>query len=140
MVKIAFLDTGPLVALIDRRDYHHTWITSVFGNLDLPIVTNTAVLTEALFLLQRVNRGEEGLMKMIINEWLAIDNVFLSQKGYIFDAMRKYKNVPCSFADANLLAMFENNKNSLIISTDSDFLIYRDSNGKPLNLISPYLK
>jgi predicted nucleic acid-binding protein len=108
--------------------------------MDVSLRTNTAVITEAFFLLKRSNRGEEGLMKMIEEEFLSIEDTFLSNQRTIFDIMNKYKNVPCTFADANLLAMFENDKKSVIITTDSDFLIYRDSNGKPLNLISPYLK
>lgn len=140
MAKIAFLDTGPLVSFIDKREYHHTWISSIFSQMDVSLRTNTAVITEAFFLLKRSNRGEEGLMKMIEEEFLSIEDTFLSNQRTIFDIMNKYKNVPCAFADANLLAMFENDKKSVIITTDSDFLIYRDSNGKPINLISPYLK
>lgn len=140
MVKTAFLDTGPLVSFIDKREYHHTWIKSVFSEMDISLKTNTAVITEAFFLLKRSNRGEEGLMKMINSGFLEIQDPFSSNPGFIMKAMTKYNNVPCGFADANLLAMFENDKKSVIISTDSDFLIYRDSQGKKLNLISPYLK
>jgi predicted nucleic acid-binding protein len=79
-------------------------------------------------------------MKMINSGFLEIQDPFSSNQRFVLDVMNKYNDVPCAFADANLLAMFENDKNSVIISTDSDFLIYRDSQGKKLNLISPYLK
>lgn len=140
MARVAFLDTGPLVSFIDKREYHHTWINSVFSTLSVPIVTNTAVITEAFFLLKRSSRGEEGLMKMINQNFLVVEDIFMSKKEFIFDVMNNYENIPCTFADANLLAMFENQKDSVVITTDSDFLVYRDSNGKRLNLISPYLK
>jgi len=140
LARIAFLDTGPLVSFIDKREYHHTWINSVFSTLSVPLVTNTAVITEAFFLLKRSSRGEKGLMKMISEDFLDVEDVFTSKKEFIFAAMNKYTNIPCAFADANLLAMFEDQKDSVIITTDSDFLVYRDSSGKRLNLISPYLK
>ncbi len=140
MAKTAFLDTGPLVSFIDRREYHHTWIKSVFSEIDTSLVTNTAIITEAFFLLKRSNRGEEGLIKMIKSDFLTIHDIFIPNQEFILNAMEKYGNIPCAFADACLLAAFENDKNSVIITTDSDFLIYRDSNGNPLNLISPYLK
>lgn len=140
MGKTAFLDTGPLVSFIDKREYHHTWIKSVFSEMDISLKTNTAVITEAFFLLKRSNRGEEGLMKMINSGFLEIQDPFFLNQRFVLDVMNKYNDVPCAFADANLLAMFENDKKSVIISTDSDFLIYRDSQGKKLNLISPYLK
>ncbi|HCT53634.1 MAG TPA: hypothetical protein DF712_14370, partial [Balneola sp.] len=112
MAKIAFLDTGPLVSFIDKREYHHTWIKSVFSEIDASLKTNTAVITEAFFLLKRSNRGEEGLMKMINSGFLEIQDPFSSNQRFVLDVMNKYNDVPCAFADANLLAMFENDKNS----------------------------
>tara|TARA_R110002126_G_scaffold200584_4_gene348187 strand:+ start:27240 stop:27662 length:423 start_codon:yes stop_codon:yes gene_type:complete len=140
LAKTAFLDTGPLISFIDKREYHNTWINSVFSEIDVSLKTNTAVITEAFFLLKRSSRGEEGLMKMINEGFLLVEDTFSSNSNFIFDVMNKYKNVPCAFADANILAMAENKKESIIITTDSDFLIYRNSKGKPLKLISPYLK
>ena len=140
MARIAFLDTGPLVSFIDKREYHHTWINSVFATLSIPLVTNTSVITEAFFLLKRSNRGEEGLMKMIDENFLKVEDIFISKKEFIFDVMNKYQNIPCSFADASLIAMDDNTNDSVIITTDSDFMMYRDSKGKRLNQISPYLK
>lgn len=140
MVKTAFLDTGPLVSFIDKREYHHTWISSVFATLSVPLITNTAVITEAFFLLKRSKRGEEGLMKMIDENFLKVEDIFISKKEFIFDVMKKYQNIHCAFADASLLALYESKDEAVLITTDSDFLIYRDSKGKPLNLISPYLK
>jgi len=140
LAKTAFLDTGPLVSFIDKREYHHTWISSVFATLSVPLITNTAVITEAFFLLKRSNRGEEGLMKMIEENFLKVEDIFISKKEFIFNVMKKYQNIPCAFADASLLALYESKDESVLVTTDSDFLIYRDSKGNQLNLISPYLK
>ncbi|MFZ5469134.1 MAG: type II toxin-antitoxin system VapC family toxin [Myxococcota bacterium] len=41
------VDTGPLVALLDRRDPLHTWAKEIFEELAPPYLTCDAVLTEA---------------------------------------------------------------------------------------------
>lgn len=56
-MKPLLLDTGPLVALLDRNDSYHGWIAPRFGSLTGPLVTSGAVVTEATFFLQDVKDG-----------------------------------------------------------------------------------
>ena len=46
------LDTGPLVALLDRRESHHQWAVDQIKQLVPPLITCGAVLSEAFFLLR----------------------------------------------------------------------------------------
>jgi len=64
----------------------------------------------------------------------------ITNKSEVFDQLIKYNDQQTSLADISLLVLYNESKDTSIFTTDSDFLIYRDSNGKPLNLISPYLK
>jgi uncharacterized protein len=41
------VDTGPLVALLDRRDGLHRWAVETFEGLSPPFLTCEAVMTEA---------------------------------------------------------------------------------------------
>jgi hypothetical protein len=45
------LDTGPLVAIINRRDQFHGWVTAQWDNIEPPLLTCEAVISEACFLL-----------------------------------------------------------------------------------------
>ena len=47
------LDTGPLVAFLNRNDQWHGWATTQMGLLAPPLLTCEPVLTEACFLVQR---------------------------------------------------------------------------------------
>ena len=47
------VDTGPLVALLNRRDQNHAWCARQLQALTDPLVTCDAVLSEAFFLLKR---------------------------------------------------------------------------------------
>ncbi|MEX2364471.1 MAG: hypothetical protein WD597_12655, partial [Balneolaceae bacterium] len=80
----------------------------------------------------------QALSGMIKDGLLKISSVMMDSADVIFSLMLKYHDVHTSLADICLLCMYNNSSNNTIITTDSDFLIYRDSKGKPLNLISPY--
>jgi predicted nucleic acid-binding protein len=52
--------------------------------------------------------------------------------------MVKYANVPMSFADACLVKMSEQYSNSVVLTLDSDFLIYRRYGNQSIPTIIPY--
>jgi len=56
----------------------------------------------------------------------------------IFDNMERYKNVPTSFADACLVRMTEIERDSLVFTTDGDFLTYRRNRRERIPMISAF--
>jgi hypothetical protein len=56
MTRTALLDTGPLVALLDRRDQDHPWVVQQMARLRRPLHTCEAVITEAFHLLRHLPR------------------------------------------------------------------------------------
>ena len=54
------IDTGPLVALIDRRDEHHAGAVRQANQLDAPFYPCEGVLEEAHFLVYR-RYGDEAI-------------------------------------------------------------------------------
>ncbi len=59
------IDTGPIVALIVRRDRYHHWSVSILDDISGILLTNPAVLTEAFHLLRKTDKGPSVLMQMI---------------------------------------------------------------------------
>ncbi|HEY6340002.1 MAG TPA: hypothetical protein VIY49_00805 [Bryobacteraceae bacterium] len=51
--------------------------------------------------------------------------------------LRKYANVPMSFADACLVRMSETIADPLILTTDSDFRIYRRHSRQVIPVLCP---
>ena len=55
MKQQVLADTGPLVALINKRDRHHAWASDQATRLPAPFLTCEAVLSEACFLLRNLD-------------------------------------------------------------------------------------
>ena len=51
--------------------------------------------------------------------------------------MRRYRNVPMSFADACLVALVNRTENGSVLTLDSDFRIYRQANRRVIPLLIP---
>ena len=127
------MDTGPLVSYIRRRDTYHHWARKVFASLAQEIWCCEAVMSEAAFLLASTSQGAERLLG--IADQMQFPFSYHEEKELVNELMLKYRTVPMSFADACLVAMYE--PGAKILTLDSDFLIYRTLDGKPLDVIMP---
>lgn len=140
MAKTVFVDTGPIFALIDSRDSLHNWVVSELNDLTDKLITNTAVVSEVLFLLKRQGISGKHFYNFVEESIIEVQNPYPSESKSIHHLMNKYEDLPASFADICLLEQYNKSENAQILSTDSDFLVYKDAKGKSLNLISPYIK
>jgi predicted nucleic acid-binding protein len=133
------LDTGPLVAYLDKRDQYHHWATQKFGKLRPPFTSCEPVISEAVYLLQSRTGNPQPLFEIIKRGDLAIQPVFntSASQQYIAQIVVKYGDLPADFADACLVSLYENTRDARIFTLDSDFNIYRTSEGHPLPLIIP---
>jgi len=59
------VDTGPLVAFLDRRERHHAWAVEQMRELNAPLFVCEPVLTEAMFLLSHLPVAQDKLMQWI---------------------------------------------------------------------------
>src|SRR4029077_3587122 len=140
MARRVLVDTGPLVALLDRRDMHHSWVQDELALLHDPLFTCEAVLSEVFFLVSRV-RGGTASFAGLLREGLVLTSSSFSYSGQSTEILRhleRYSSVPMSFADACLVRMSEMDRDSIILTTDRDFLTYRRNRRQPIPLISPF--
>lgn len=131
------VDTGPLYALINRREQYHAWVVRQAAQLDAPFHTCEAVLSEAHFLLQRVHGGSSALNAMVEAGRIAVAFSYADHVERIHELMRDYADVPMSFADACLVRMAETHPAAHILTTDDDFRVYRRHRREPLDLLIP---
>jgi uncharacterized protein len=117
------VDAGFLVALLSRRDSHHAWAVTQATQHTPPWRTCEAALSEAFHLLGR--RGTPPLSALLQRRALLVSFDFNDDMESVLKLLQKYGNVPMSLADACLVRMTETLSDPLVLTTDSDFRIYR---------------
>ncbi|OCR00677.1 pilus assembly protein [Oscillatoriales cyanobacterium USR001] len=137
MRQRVLLDTGPLVALLDRSDRYHNWATREWANIELPLLTCEAVVTEACFLLKRVYGGEATVISFIDRGTINISFSLNEEVVAVGELLNRYQSVPMSLADACLVRMAELFDESELLTLDSDFLIYRKNRNQNIAAIAP---
>lgn len=116
-------DAGFLVALLSRRDSDHKWAAQEARRHPPPWLTCEAALSEAFHLL-----GEAGLRPLgtlLRRRALVSQFTAAADMARILALMEKYEGVPMSVADACLVRMTETLPEPLLLTTDSDFRVYR---------------
>ncbi len=117
------LDAGPLVALLNRRDFHHQWARhTITADGEVPFLTCEAVLSEAWFITRRGGGDPSRVVDLVralgadvVPAWSPRMEAFL----------RRYAG-RASVADAALLALAEAEEGRVVVTTDrTNFSIYR---------------
>ena len=140
MAHRVLVDSGPIVALLDRRDTYHEWAKREIANLHEPLLTCEAVISEVFFLLSRV-RGGTSIFVALLRDGLVLASTNFSYRDQSVEILRhlqRYSDMPMSFADACLVRMSEIERDCIIFTTDRDFLTYRRNRRQRIPLISPF--
>jgi len=131
------LDTGPWVALLSRNDTHHKWSVEQFRQFPPPLLSCEAVVAETCFLLKRSGFDSSLPLQFIERGVVQLPFVLQEQIGSVSSLFKRYENVPASLADAALIRLAEINDSPLLITTDSDFHIYRRHGRQTIPLVTP---
>jgi predicted nucleic acid-binding protein len=123
---MTLIDTGPLVALLDRGEAEHARVVETLGVLSGRLVTTWPVLTEAMYLVYRAGgwTGQRHLWTLVLSERLEILALAngLERMHWLMD---KYQDTPMGLADASLVAAAELTGCRRVMTLDSDFRVYR---------------
>lgn len=131
------VDTEPLVALLNRRDRHHAWVRDVLDTVEPPIFTCEAVISEACFVLGRIDGGQDAVLQLLSDDILRLDFRMESELDALRALMKKFANVPMSLADACLVRMTELDQRSQVLTLDGDFRVYRRNRRQLVPTIMP---
>ena len=137
MIDKVLVDAGPLAALVNPRDQWHEWVRGEFGELVPPLFTCESVLSEACFLARRAHGGEDGIVRLVERGVVELDFSLKERFGEVAALMRQYTNVPMSLADACLVRMSELMAESVVLTLDRDFRVYRRHKRQKIPLLMP---
>jgi predicted nucleic acid-binding protein len=121
-VRSALLDTGALVAIVNRRDRFHSQLTALLKDYDGCFLTTWPVVTEACSFMPDRLQGR-------VLDWIAAADLEIVSIDAGIDFMRKtmveYDDLPCDFADASLVYAASQTRVREIWTLDQDFLVFR---------------
>jgi predicted nucleic acid-binding protein len=135
MAANLLVDAGFLVALLSRRDSHHPWAVTQATEHAPPWRTCEAVLSEAFHLLGR--RGAPALSALLRRRAVLLGFDFNDDMDPVLRLLQKYADVPMSLADACLVRMTETFSDPMVLTTDSDFRVYRRHSRQVIPCVLP---
>ena len=129
-MRVALVDTGPLVALFVRGDPEHRRVRSFFTKFRGSLLTTWPVVTEVCHFL------EPGVavrfLRWIESGGAAVVELPPEEAGSIADTMQRYLDRPMDLADASLVWLAGHSGVSDILTLDQgDFATYRTPAGEP---------
>jgi len=123
MAGRVLVDAGFIVALLSRRDNHHGWAVDQAARFGPPWSTCDAALSEAFHLLGA--RGVAALSELLRRRSAVAAFDLDDHLEPVLRLMKKYSDVPMSLADACLVRMSEILADPVVLTTDTDFRLYR---------------
>jgi uncharacterized protein len=133
----AIVDTGPLVAFLDRSERHHDWVAGEVAGLAAPLLVCEPVLAETMHLLAGFTRAQDALFGLLENGALKVAFHIEEHVPALLRLHQKYRDKPMSLADACIVRMAEIYERHAVLTLDADFTVYRKHGRVPLDLIHP---
>lgn len=122
----ALIDTGAILALLNKNDHWHSACVSALEQLRLPLVTSEAVLTELFHLAGPGWREIEAAWKFVRSGGIVLAPIETSELPEIQALMSQYSDRPMDFADATLVHLAKRESLSTVFTVDfADFETYR---------------
>jgi predicted nucleic acid-binding protein len=124
-VKSVLLDTGVIVALLDRSERKHQACVEAVHEVAGPLVTCEPVIAEACYLLRDITGAADAVLANVEEGTFQLPFLLSVAASPIRALMKRYAKVPMDLADACLVHMADLLGTGDILTLDSDFAVYR---------------
>jgi uncharacterized protein len=122
----ALIDTGAILALVDKDDEWHDSCVTAYDRSRLPLLTTLAVLTEVFHLTRGDRRQIASVWTLLRSGAIQISRIDNEELPQVQTLMNDYADRPMDFADATLVHLGARESLSLILTVDrDDFETYR---------------
>jgi predicted nucleic acid-binding protein len=126
MTANVLIDTGAILAMLDRTDRWHRVCVDTFEQLRLPLVTSEAVLTELFHLFGESRHEMEAAWRFVRSGAIVLAVIEDSELSQLQALMVRYADRPMDFADATLVYLARREGLSTVFTVDhADFETYR---------------
>lgn len=124
----ALVDTGAVVALINRADRFHPAAAAWFRDFRGQLLTTEAVVTESAYVLAASPEHQRAALAWVQRARAAgiLQIVAVDDHAALARIISKYADLPCDYADASLIGLAEKTGVLQIATVDQgDFSVYR---------------
>ncbi|MEI9962907.1 MAG: PIN domain-containing protein [Limisphaerales bacterium] len=135
MPQKTIVDAGPIVAYLTHDD-NHDWAVRQFSRFPY-FETCEPVLAEACARLVYAGFDQAAAIRLVHRGVVRLSFDASANIGRILQLMEKYRDQPMDFADACLVVMSEESPDSLVLTLDSDFKVYRRSGRDIIPTLTP---
>ena len=134
-MKPVLLDTGVIVALLDRSERLHRACAGAVRELRAPLITCEAVIAESCYLLRNLSGASEAVIENVAAGVFQIPFQLSRESAGVKHVLRKYRDRKIDLADACLIRLADEFGTADILTLDQDFLIYRWGRNKPFRML-----
>lgn len=132
------VDTGALVALVNRSDRFHLAASAWFASVRSGMLTTEAVITETAYVLAASPAHQWAALAWVQRARDAgmLDVEAVADHAEIGAILKRYASLPCDYADATLIALAEKTGVAAIATIDQrDFSVYRIKGRKRFRIL-----
>ena len=136
MTTGVLLDTGPLVAILSREDFHHRACVAQLRMIAPPLLTCWPVITEAAWLLRQHPLAVQRLLASFTKQWIKLLALAERDAEPIGKILQRYRKLNAQLADAALVHLAEREGLDTVFTLDRrDFSVYRFSGKRSFRLL-----
>lgn len=135
-MKRILVDTGPLVAILSRRDQYHDACVAALQQMPAPLLSCWPVITEAAWLLRSSPGVVQQLLRSIDRGLLELLPLSGAEGEGIASVMKRYEGIRPQLADATLVYLANREQIDTIFTLDHrDFSIYRGGRKRAFRIV-----
>jgi len=129
------LDTGVIVALLDRAERYHKQSVEAVGASGAALVTCEPVITEACYLLRKNPKAVDRVLENVERGEFLVSTQLSLRVQNVRRLVEKYADTPMDFADACLVDLANEVQSGRILTLDNDFRVYRWGRNRPFEIL-----
>lgn len=134
-MKPVLLDTGVIVALLDRSEKFHQACAEAVCGLEAPLITCEAVIAESCYLLRNLSGAPEAVIENVAAGIFQVSFQLSREAAGVRQVLRKYRDRKIDLADACLIRLADEFGTADILTLNKDFEVYRWGRNKPFRVL-----
>jgi uncharacterized protein len=129
------LDTGVIVALLDRREKYHRACVAAVESLESPLITCEPVIAEACYLVRNIAGAKQAVLQNVAAGIFHVPFLLRERAGAVKRILDKYDDMEIDLADACLIDLASSLKVPDVLTLDADFQTYRWSGDRRFRMV-----